>query len=55
MNPEDRVTDLDRAAALLRAGELVAFPTDTVYGVGAVAWDRQAVAKLYAAKLRAVR
>lgn len=54
MNPEDRVTDLDRAAALLRAGELVAFPTDTVYGVGAVAWDRQAVAKLYAAKLRAL-
>lgn len=54
MNPEDRVTDLDRAAALLRAGELVAFPTDTVYGAGAVAWDRQAVAKLYVAKLRAL-
>ena len=35
----------ERAAALLRAGELVAFPTDTVYGVGAVAWDAAAVAR----------
>jgi L-threonylcarbamoyladenylate synthase len=37
---------------LLRAGELVAFPTDTVYGVGAIVWDCAAVAKLYTAKLR---
>lgn len=44
---------LAQAAALLRAGELVAFPTDTVYGVGALVWDRAAVAKLYTAKLRA--
>jgi L-threonylcarbamoyladenylate synthase len=42
----------ERAVALLRAGELVAFPTDTVYGVGAVAWDAAAVAGLYTAKLR---
>ncbi len=42
----------ERAVALLRGGELVAFPTDTVYGVGALAWEAQAVAKLYAAKLR---
>jgi L-threonylcarbamoyladenylate synthase len=40
--------------ALLRAGQLVAFPTDTVYGVGAVIWDREAVRKLYEAKLRPV-
>ena len=40
--------------ALLRAGELVAFPTDTIYGVGAVVWDREAVAKLYTAKLRSL-
>lgn len=40
------------AAELLRAGELVAFPTDTVYGVGAIAWDAAAVGKLYTAKLR---
>jgi L-threonylcarbamoyladenylate synthase len=43
---------LDRAAALLRAGELVAFPTDTVYGVGAIVWDAGAVGKLYTVKLR---
>jgi L-threonylcarbamoyladenylate synthase len=43
-----------QAAALLRAGELVAFPTDTVYGVGAIAWNREAVGKLYVAKLRAL-
>mgnify|MGYP003763162327 FL=1 len=43
----------DRAVALLRAGELVAFPTDTVYGVGAVCWDDAAVARLYVAKVRA--
>ncbi len=44
--------ELAAAAALLRAGELVAIPTDTVYGVGAIAWDRAAVARLYTAKLR---
>jgi L-threonylcarbamoyladenylate synthase len=44
----------DLAVTLLRAGELVAFPTDTVYGVGAVVWDRVAVARLYTAKLRAL-
>lgn len=44
----------DRAVALLRAGELVAFPTDTVYGVGAIVWNREAVGRLYTAKLRAL-
>lgn len=43
---------LARAAVLLRRGELVAFPTDTVYGVGAIAWNAAAVRKLYEAKLR---
>jgi L-threonylcarbamoyladenylate synthase len=33
---------------------LVAFPTDTVYGVGAIAWNREAVGKLYIAKLRSL-
>lgn len=42
------------AAGLLRAGELVAFPTDTVYGVGAVCWNEEAVARLYTAKLRSL-
>jgi len=41
-----------QAVALLRAGGLVAFPTETVYGLGADATDAQAVAALYAAKGR---
>lgn len=45
---------LTRAAELLRGGELVAFPTDTVYGVGAICWNEAAVAKLYTAKLRSL-
>ncbi len=40
------------AAALLASGELVAFPTETVYGLGADAGDSRAVAKIYAAKGR---
>lgn len=45
-------TTLARAAALLRAGKLVAFPTETVYGLGADATNDQAVASIYAAKGR---
>jgi L-threonylcarbamoyladenylate synthase len=44
--------DLDRAAALLRAGKLVAFPTETVYGLGADATSDKAVAAIFAAKER---
>jgi L-threonylcarbamoyladenylate synthase len=44
--------DLDRARAILRAGGLVAFPTETVYGLGADATNPQAVARIYAAKER---
>jgi L-threonylcarbamoyladenylate synthase len=43
---------LRRAVELLRAGSIVAFPTDTVYGVGAIVWDLGAVRQLYSAKLR---
>ena len=43
---------LRTAAALLRRGELVAFPTETVYGLGANALDARAVAKIFAAKGR---
>jgi len=43
---------LAQAAALLRAGELVAFPTETVYGLGADATDAAAVARIFAAKER---
>ena len=38
-----------RAVELLQAGELVAFPTETVYGLGADAANPQAVAKIFAA------
>jgi L-threonylcarbamoyladenylate synthase len=41
-----------RAAALLRAGDLVAFPTETVYGLGADATDDRAVARVFDAKRR---
>ncbi|MGD0741469.1 MAG: L-threonylcarbamoyladenylate synthase, partial [Terracidiphilus sp.] len=43
---------LDRAAAILRAGGLVALPTETVYGLGANALDRTAVGRIFAAKSR---
>ncbi len=43
---------LDRAAAILRAGGLVALPTETVYGLGANALDRAAVERIFAAKSR---
>lgn len=44
--------NLERAAALWRAGEVVAFPTETVYGLGANALDEAAVRKIFAAKNR---
>jgi L-threonylcarbamoyladenylate synthase len=44
--------DIAAAAAALEAGALVAFPTETVYGLGADAENPAAVAKIYAAKGR---
>ena len=41
-----------QAAALLRAGRLVAFPTETVYGLGADATNAEAVARIFVAKER---
>jgi L-threonylcarbamoyladenylate synthase len=43
---------IDTAASLLRSGRLVAFPTETVYGLGADATDDRAVAAIFAAKGR---
>jgi L-threonylcarbamoyladenylate synthase len=43
---------LERAAEILRAGGLVALPTETVYGLGAHALDRTAVERIFAAKQR---
>jgi L-threonylcarbamoyladenylate synthase len=44
--------DIARAAAVLKRGGLVAFPTETVYGLGARAFDAAVVAKIFAAKGR---
>lgn len=49
---EAALNKIDEAAALLAAGGLVAFPTETVYGLGANALDPEAVAKIYQAKGR---
>ena len=43
-----------QALAVLRSGGLVAFPTDTVYGLGCLAFDGKAVESIYAAKDRPV-
>jgi len=48
----DTTGNLERAAGLLRSGHLVAFPTDTVYGVGAPVFDAASVAAIYVAKER---
>jgi L-threonylcarbamoyladenylate synthase len=45
-------SEVRRAAQILRAGGLVAFPTETVYGLGADAANAQAVARLYKVKRR---
>ena len=46
------MNDIQRAVQLLRQGELVALPTETVYGLGADALNPDAVAKIFAAKGR---
>lgn len=60
MNPEVLIVDPEQpseatiavAAATIRRGELVAFPTETVYGLGANALDEKAVWRIYTAKGR---
>ena len=44
--------DISHAVAILRAGGLVAFPTETVYGLGADARNPEAIRRLFAAKGR---
>jgi L-threonylcarbamoyladenylate synthase len=51
--PANSKDAIAQAARLLTAGGLVVFPTDTVYGVGAHAFDGDAIERLYAAKRRA--
>ncbi|MFI7405757.1 L-threonylcarbamoyladenylate synthase [Streptomyces sp. NPDC049541] len=47
-----RTVDIEKAAGVLRAGGLVAFPTETVYGLGANAEDAAAVARIFQVKGR---
>src|SRR5580704_15602402 len=50
--PNLSAADVAHAAGLIRAGKLVAFPTETVYGLGANALDPAAVERIFAAKGR---
>ena len=52
ISPATEENALDNAVAVLRAGQLLAIPTETVYGLAADATNGQAVAKIYAAKRR---
>lgn len=45
-------TDIQKAADLIRSGHLVAFPTETVYGLGALGLDEKAIQKVFDAKGR---
>jgi len=47
-------TSPDEAARFIKRGGIVAFPTETVYGLGANVFDENAIAKIYAAKMRPV-
>lgn len=49
---EKRGSDLNYSATVIREGGLVIFPTETVYGLGANALDREAVLKIFKAKER---
>lgn len=51
-NPDNRAGAIAAAAAAVASGRLVVMPTDTVYGIGADAFDSRAVAALLAAKGR---
>ena len=52
LHAKDDPSAIGRAAAALRRGELVAMPTETVYGLAADARNGEAVARIYAAKGR---
>ena len=46
------MSKVKKAAAIIRRGGVVAFPTETVYGLGANAFDEEAVKKIFIAKGR---
>ena len=45
-------SDIEKAAEMLKAGKIVAFPTDTVYGIGADIFNKDAVERIFAVKGR---
>ena len=51
-NMEDCKKDMEEAGRLIKEGELVAFPTETVYGLGGNGLFPDAARKIYAAKGR---
>lgn len=50
--PTPLIRDITEAAQRLESGQLVALPTETVYGLGANAWNSEAVARIFEAKQR---
>ena len=50
--PANQPHALRQAADSLRDGGLVAFPTDTVYGLGALVWNEASIERIYTAKER---
>jgi L-threonylcarbamoyladenylate synthase len=50
--PSDISQQVDKGVSLLKRGGIIAFPTDTVYGLGAAASSPQAVARVYEVKKR---
>ena len=49
---DPKLLEIEKAVALLKAGKVVAFPTDTVYGVGADAFNEEAVQRIFTIKRR---
>ena len=52
--PADRAESIEKAACLLRSGQLVALPTETVYGIAADARNGEAVKQIFVAKGRQI-
>ena len=50
--PVSHPAAIEQAAYLIQQGQLVCFPTDTVYGIGAAASNEEAIRRLYAVKGR---
>jgi L-threonylcarbamoyladenylate synthase len=48
------VGEMEQALEILKSGRLIAFPTDTVYGLGALAFDNAAIESIYKAKNRPI-